>query len=250
MMPSRNAIRAGLLADELAALGPPQLVRVVQVGLAVADVAAADRALPAAPHQLLAGEVAPALVDVALVAALVDHDRLVPLLAPVVGVLRRAVHVDALHAGVRDPRPGLVVERAAVVDGCQVPVRVLLADDLGDALPVLLASSPRAGRTRSRAPTTRSRTRPGDARRSAGRARRRRVRGRRSPSGRRRGRGSGRPRCRARRAARCAARPGGSGRCRSARGRSPPRSTRGRGSPPARSRCRGTTSGRCTCASS
>ena len=74
-------MRAGR-ADELAALRPPQFVLLVQVGLAVADVAAADGALPEAAHQLFAGDVAPALVDVALVGALVDHDRLAPVLAP------------------------------------------------------------------------------------------------------------------------------------------------------------------------
>ena len=46
------------------------------------DVPAADRALPEPAQQLLAAEVSPAVLEVAFVAALVDHHRLAPLLAP------------------------------------------------------------------------------------------------------------------------------------------------------------------------
>ncbi|CAH0219989.1 hypothetical protein SRABI76_02481 [Microbacterium oxydans] len=131
----------GRCAVQLAALRPPQDLVVApergrQVGLSMPDVAAADGALPEPPHHLLAGDVAPPLIDVALVRALVDHDRLAPALAPVVGVLRGAIHVDALDADVRDPGRGVVVERTAVVDRVEVPEGILLADDGREPFPV------------------------------------------------------------------------------------------------------------------
>ena len=72
-------MRAGLVAARARRPWTTRAPRAsFEVGLAVADVAAADGALPEAAHQLLAGDVAPALVDVALVGALVDDDRLAP----------------------------------------------------------------------------------------------------------------------------------------------------------------------------
>src|SRR5206468_10238800 len=112
------------VALEHATLGPPQYYVVGQVGLAVTDVGAADRALPETPDHLFGGDVAPALVDVAFVGALVDHDGFAPFAAPFGRVLGGLVDVDALQARVRHPRAAVVEERTAVVVGEQVPVRV------------------------------------------------------------------------------------------------------------------------------
>ena len=45
-------------------------------------VSAADRPVPELVQQLLAAEVSPAVLEVAFVAALVDHHRLAPLFTP------------------------------------------------------------------------------------------------------------------------------------------------------------------------
>jgi hypothetical protein len=65
-----------------AALRPPEHVVRAAVRLAVADVDAGHQPPPEAVHHLLRREVAPPLRDVALVAALVDDDRLPVPLAP------------------------------------------------------------------------------------------------------------------------------------------------------------------------
>src|SRR5262245_61940072 len=108
----------------------------MHVGLAVADIPAADGSLPEPAYQLLAADVPPAVLDVALVHALVDHDRLLPLPPPRRRVLRRAIRVDLLHAAVRDPGTSVVVELSPVVDRHQVAVRVLVTDDACVPLPV------------------------------------------------------------------------------------------------------------------
>src|SRR5689334_5283648 len=74
----------GRVADEFAALGPPDLVVAAVVRLAVRSVAAADGRLPAAADQLLAGQVAPAVLEVSLVATFIDDDRLAPNPSPFV----------------------------------------------------------------------------------------------------------------------------------------------------------------------
>ena len=51
------------------------------------DIAAADGAFPEAAHQFLAAQIAPALVDVTLVAAFVDDDGLAVCVPPFSGVL-------------------------------------------------------------------------------------------------------------------------------------------------------------------
>ncbi len=124
-------------SGQLAALGPPQLHAVVQVRLAVPQVTAAHRGLPEPAGELLAAQVAPALVDVALVAALVDDHRLAVRLPPFGRVLRGAVRIDPLDAAMGDPRAGVVVETVAVVDRGEVAHVVAAAEDLGQVLPVL-----------------------------------------------------------------------------------------------------------------
>ena len=64
------------LAVQHAALGPPEDVLRVLVGFAVADVAAAERAEPESLHHLARGQVAPGVLEVTLVSALVVNDRL------------------------------------------------------------------------------------------------------------------------------------------------------------------------------
>ena len=95
------------------------------------DVSAADRSFPELVQQLLAAEVAPAVLEVAFVATLVDHHRLAPLFAA-----GRDRLDAALDAGVADPRPGVVEVLHEVVDRDQVAVRVLGGDQLTDAVPV------------------------------------------------------------------------------------------------------------------
>jgi hypothetical protein len=65
---------------QLAALGGPAVVAPhwTLVDLAVADIGPGDQAVPEALDQALGRKIAPALVDVALVADLVEDHRLLP----------------------------------------------------------------------------------------------------------------------------------------------------------------------------
>ncbi len=86
-------------------------------------------------HHLLGRDVAPAHLDVALVAALVVDHRL-----PVAVRTQVVRHARGRCSGssVRDPRQGVVVEDAsAVVDGAQVIVGVRVAHELEVIVPVL-----------------------------------------------------------------------------------------------------------------
>ena len=74
------------------------------IGLAVAGIAAAHHRDPEAVHQLLRGDVAPGLDDVALVLRLVVDHRLAVGLAP----FRGALHVPVLDADMADPRLAVV----------------------------------------------------------------------------------------------------------------------------------------------
>ena len=99
-------------------------------------VASTEACLPEAPYQLLATDVPPAMLDVALIAHLI-HDHGFPKLLPVqIHILTGLPHVLALYAGMGDPRPGVVIQAMAVVNGPQVPIRVFLDNRLGDILPV------------------------------------------------------------------------------------------------------------------
>ena len=139
------------------------------VGLAVADVAAAERAEPEPLHHLACGEVAPGVLEVALVPALVVDDRLAILVAEA----DPAVHVRGLEAGVRHPVLRVVVPLAAVVDAAQPLVRVLLLEDREEPVPVLpllvaaVAAGPLIGHevvlVGQRPPDVAIRREPGDA---------------------------------------------------------------------------------------
>ena len=125
------------LTVELSPVAPPQdVVFLVDKGLPVARVAAPHGGLPEPAGELLAGDVAPAHVDVALVGDFVPHHGLAVAGAVVCGVLHMAVQVLALHGAVGHPRPGVVVEGDAVVHGAQVVVGVQLAEKAGVVLPV------------------------------------------------------------------------------------------------------------------
>ena len=138
----RNAIRAGLWPCSTPPLAHQRMSSRVLVRLAVADVRAGDRALPEAVDHLLGRQVAPALLDVALVLHLVEDDRL----AVHVAVQHRPAEVRdgraVLDARVRHPRLVVVVEQPAVVDRAQVVVRVGSAARSGRSGPSRLGSSP------------------------------------------------------------------------------------------------------------
>ena len=139
----------------------------------MADVAAGDRPLPEAADHLLAGDVPPALVDVALVRALVDHDRLAANVAPLVRVLRRAIDVEPLDARVRHPRASCGRRRPCRC-GSRAGDRTGRRSDTmpAEAVPVGRVLRPTGGRTRWPATTRRCGTRRAARRRSAGSGRR------------------------------------------------------------------------------
>ena len=76
----------------------------VRIGFAVTGVAAAHHCDPEPVDQLLRGDVAPGLDDVAFVFGLVIDDRLAVFLAPV----ERPLHIPVLDADMTDPRLAVV----------------------------------------------------------------------------------------------------------------------------------------------
>src|SRR5580693_9776976 len=136
----------GRIPDQGAALGPPQLFALIEVGLAMPDVPAADGAFPAAADHFLAAYIAPSLVNIAFVAAFVDDDRPGVFLPPSAGVLRRAVGVSPLDAAVSDPRAGVIVEAVAVMDRGEVAHVIVRAYDHGEPFPVLGRGTGHTGR--------------------------------------------------------------------------------------------------------
>ena len=127
----------GRISDQRTALGPPQLLALIEVGLAMSDVPAAYGAFPAPAHEFLAAYIAPALIKISFVAAFVDDDGLGVFLPPFAGVLRRAVRVNPLDAAVSDPRAGVIVEAVAVMDRGEVAHVIVRAYDHGQPFPVL-----------------------------------------------------------------------------------------------------------------
>lgn len=100
---------------------------------AVGGVAACDRGEPEAASHLIAGDVAPAAVQVVLVLDLVEDDGLVPGGEPGGG----AVEVDGLDGGMGDPGAGVIVGSVGVVNGAEMSVPVVLFDDVEEAIEVL-----------------------------------------------------------------------------------------------------------------
>ena len=101
-MQELDALRA--LAVEGAAMAPPEdVVLLIHEGLAVARVAATHTGLPEAAGELLAGDVAPAHVDVALIGNLVPDDGLSPAGPVLIGILHVPVQVLALEGAVGYP---------------------------------------------------------------------------------------------------------------------------------------------------
>jgi hypothetical protein len=99
----------------------------------VADIAAGEGTEPEALGHLHRREIAPAMGDIALVAAFIINDRLLVLLA----ISDGAVHVGRLQAGMRHPGLGVIVNDTAVVNTAQALVRVFLLQDREKPVPVI-----------------------------------------------------------------------------------------------------------------
>src|SRR5579875_3315975 len=94
---------------------PPEDILRVQIGFAMTNVSAIGGSHPEAVNHFLGREVPPVWRDIALVAALIDDDRLAELFTPEACLL----HVQQprrLNACMRDPGPGVVIKHKAVVD--------------------------------------------------------------------------------------------------------------------------------------
>ena len=104
----------------------------MHVGLAVTHVAAPSHALPEPAHEFPSRYVAPAPIDVALVAALVDDYRLPVQFAPSTGALQ----IMSLDALVGHPGLGVVIEDVVVVNGPKMVVRILFLDDPKEPIPI------------------------------------------------------------------------------------------------------------------
>ena len=77
------------------------------------------------------------MLDVPFVTHLIQHHRLLVPFPPLVGVLRRPVHILPLDAAVGDPFLPMVVERTAVVDGAQVMIGIETDQYGSQILPVV-----------------------------------------------------------------------------------------------------------------
>jgi len=134
-----NARRTGSV--QFAAVRPPQRRRCVlikrlagvEIRLAVGNVTAGDYAEPEAPGHLLAGEVAPAAVQIAFILNFVEAYWLLPCLQPIF----RRFKFRGLQARMRHPRMGVVVHHVRIVDGPQVACWVVLLYDVKEAVEVL-----------------------------------------------------------------------------------------------------------------
>src|SRR5450756_1078561 len=99
----RDARRA--LAMQHAALGPPQNIVRVEIGLAVSHVGAVRHAEPEAAHHFPGGNIAPAFGNIAFILALVEGQGFAEGSAP----LGNFGEVVTWYAGVREPWRGGVV---------------------------------------------------------------------------------------------------------------------------------------------
>ena len=134
-MQEADARRA--LTVQFAAVAPPEDILRVHIGLTVPGMTAAQHGFPEAAGHFLSGDIAPALIDVALVGDLIPNHGLIVLCKILVRIFHMAVQILPLHTAVCDPRPVEIIKRHAVVHGAQMVVRILFAEQLGVMLPVL-----------------------------------------------------------------------------------------------------------------
>lgn len=77
--------------------------------LAVSGIAAPDDGLPEAANHLLAGDVAPAVLDIALIGDFVHNDRFFVANAPICNPLGGLIEVNTLNAAMGNPRSRVVI---------------------------------------------------------------------------------------------------------------------------------------------
>ena len=123
-------------ALEFSAMGPPENAVLRQICFAMSGIAASDSCFPESSDHFLGSDIAPAVLDVAFVGNLIHDNRFVELLCEFAGQFRAFVEINSLDGAVCDPRTVVVVHHAAVVNGTQMSVYILLNQNGRIALPV------------------------------------------------------------------------------------------------------------------
>ena len=121
---------------QLATVGPPHLLALVDVGFSVSHVATAHGTFPEAAHELGAGQIAPAPVDIAFITGFVAHHGLAVSSLPVGGAFSSTSYVHTLDGTVGAPRLVVVVNRNAVVNGAQMAECIISHDHASVVAPV------------------------------------------------------------------------------------------------------------------
>ena len=101
---------------QYATVGPPQNIIVTHICFAMASVPAAQHCLPETAGQFRTADIAPSMLNIALVGDLIANHRLSVSRAPFVHIFRGAVIVLTLDTGMRNPRPGMIVESDTIMN--------------------------------------------------------------------------------------------------------------------------------------
>ena len=118
------------------AVRPPQNIILIHISFPMSGISASAGSFPETSHHFLWRNITPAVLNIAFVCDLIQYNRFLKPLSPLINQLGRFVQILSLDTAVCDPRSAVIVERDTVVDGTQMIVRIFLTDDLCVTLPV------------------------------------------------------------------------------------------------------------------
>ena len=99
-------------------------------------ISSAAECLPESSCHFLTADISPAKLNVALIADFIQNYRLMIFLAPLIYQLRGTVCLSSLDAAMSDPGQVIIIIRFAVMNGSEMVIRILFADNAGISFPV------------------------------------------------------------------------------------------------------------------
>src|SRR5690554_4069218 len=101
---------------QISSVAPPKDIPRMDIGLTMADIPAAQGDIPTAMTHFLSGDIAPALIDIAFIAHLINHNRFMKLVSP--GL--RPLGLRRLDTAVRRPVMTEVIDLRSVMNRPQM----------------------------------------------------------------------------------------------------------------------------------
>ena len=123
---------------QCAAVRPPDHTVIIEECFTMAGITSAQGCFPESSDHLFAGDISPAVRQVAFIGDFIHDDRFVESRSEFVRQFTTFVKIDSLYGAVSDPWTAVIIHHAAVVNGARMLVQIFVYQNRSQCFPVLL----------------------------------------------------------------------------------------------------------------